>query len=196
MTRLMRVAELIERPVVTLDGDDLAQIRDVVFDAADGSVNGFTLADGSLFGGPRSEVLAWSNVSALGPDAVMVADETAISEGPLPGGEGRGDGEGDVIHDRVVTDSGVELGTVVDAIVEVSEASAYVVGYEMVPAPSFEPTHGRDGRKLFVPRPETLAVSNEAVIVPAEAIDYVADDLAGFGEAVESFRTRLQRKGA
>jgi sporulation protein YlmC with PRC-barrel domain len=175
--------------VVTLGGDDLAQIRDVVFADTDGAVQGFTLANRGRFGGPRKGVLAWPAVRALGPDAVMVADESALSEAPLGAGAG---GEGDVIGDTVVTDTGVELGTVVDAVVEVAGTSAQVVGYEMEPAPSFDPAHGRQGRKLFVPRPQTLAASNHAVIVPAAAVDYVADDLAGFGEAVESFRSRLE----
>ncbi len=61
----------------------------------------------------------------------------------------------------------------------------------MEPAPSFEPKHGRKGRRLFVPRPDTLAASSEAVVVPAAALDYVADDLAGFGDAIESFRSGL-----
>lgn len=195
MSRLFRVSELIERPVVTLGGDDLAQIRDVVFAGDDGDVTGFTLAGRSRFGGPLQDVLSWAAVTALGPDAVMVANEAAIVDGPLAGGDGAAHGDGDVIGDRVVTDSGVELGTVVDAIVEVGTDRARVVGYEMEPAPAFEPTRGRKGRALFVPRPETLAASDQAVIVPAAAVDYVADDLAGFGEAVDTFRSRLREAG-
>jgi sporulation protein YlmC with PRC-barrel domain len=196
MRLLMRVSELIERPVITLGGDDLAQVRDVVFAHDDGAIEGFTLANRTLFGGPRKDVLPWPAVAALGPDAVMVEDERAISGAPLAGGAGDGTGEGDVLGDRVVTDSGVELGTVVDAVVEVDAGSARVVGYEMDPAPDFQPEHGRRGRKLFVPRPETMAASGHAVIVPAAAVDYVADDLAGFGDAIDGFRSRLRGGGS
>jgi hypothetical protein len=168
-----------------------------VFAGVDGEVVGFTLAKRTRFGGKLREVLAWRAVVALGPDAVMVADATALSTGPLVSDvDGSASGDGDVLGDRVITDGGVELGEVVDAVVEVFPGSAHVVGYEMVPAPTFEPTHGRKGRRLFVPRPETLAVSNRAVIVPSVAVDYVADDLAGFGEAIASFRSRLRGESA
>jgi sporulation protein YlmC with PRC-barrel domain len=190
------VSEIVGRPVVTLAGDDLAQLRDVVFDDAEGEVVGFTLAKRSRFGGRLKEVLPWSAVVALGPDALMVGDEGALTAGPLtPETDTPGRGEGDVLGDRVITDGGVELGRVVDAVVEVAGGTARIVGYEMEPAPTFEPAHGRKGRRLFVPRPETLAASAEAVVVPAAAVDYVADDLAGFGEAIESFRSRLRGEG-
>ena len=196
MSLLLRVSEIIGRPVVTLGGDDIAQIRDVVFAGADGEVVRFTLAKRSRFGGPLKDVLPWSAVVALGPDAIMVGDEDALSADPIPSDADATDpGDGDVLGDRVITDGGVDLGEVVDAVVEVAAGSARVVGYEMVPSPTFEPEHGRKGRRLFVPRPETLAASNQAVVVPAVAVDYVADDLAGFGEAIESFRSRLRGEG-
>jgi sporulation protein YlmC with PRC-barrel domain len=193
VSRLLRVSELVGRPVVTLGGDDLAQVRDVVFAGADGDVVGFTLAKRSRFGGPLKEVVAWPAVLAVGPDAVMVADEQALTAGPLEhGAAGSGPGDGDVIGDRVVTDGGVELGQVVDAVVEVAEGSARIVGFEMEPAATFDPAHGRKGRRLFIPRSETLTASNQAVVVPSAAVDYVADDLAGFGEAIDGFRARLR----
>lgn len=193
MNLLLRVSQIVERPVVTLGGDDVAQVRDVVFSGSDGAVVGFTLAKRGPFGGRLREVLPWQGVVALGPDAVIVADVSALSFAPLAPVDGTPEqGEGDVMGDKVITDSGVELGRVVDAVIEVSAGSARVVGYEMEPAPTFEPAQGRQGRRLFVPRPETLAASNQVVVVPAAAVDYVADDLAGFGEAIDGFRSRLR----
>jgi hypothetical protein len=43
---------------------------------------------------------------------------------------------------------------------------------------------------VFVPRGETLAVSGRALVVPADAVRFVADDLAGFAARVEAFRAR------
>ncbi len=43
MSLLMKATEIVTRPVVTLAGEDVAQIRDVVYDD-DGVVVGFTLA--------------------------------------------------------------------------------------------------------------------------------------------------------
>ena len=106
---LLRVSEIVGRPLVTLGGDDLAQVRDVVFEGAYGGIEGFTLAKRSTFGGPINSVLPWSAVVALGPDAVMVADAEALSTEPLAPSSSS---EGDVLGDRVVTDEGVELGHV------------------------------------------------------------------------------------
>ena len=107
MSLLLRVSEIVGRPVVTLAGDDIAQLRDVVFDDVEGEVVGFTLAKRSRFGGRLREVLPWSAVVALGPDALMVADEGALAAGPLvDGADAPGHGEGDVLGDRVITDAG------------------------------------------------------------------------------------------
>lgn len=189
MSILLRVKEIVGRPVVTLGGDDVAQVRDVAFTGSDGQLAGFTLAKRSTFGGRLKDVLPWSAVVALGPDAVMVDDEGALASGALASGSGDG---GDVMGSRVVTDDGVELGSVVDVIVEVDDGHAAVVGYEIEAAAGFEPAHGRRGRQLYIPWSDSLAASGEAVIVPAAAVDYVSDDFAGFGASIEGFRTRLQ----
>ena len=183
MTLLLRARAAVGRPVVTLAGDDVAQVRDVVFSASAAALSGFTLAQRGLFGGPLRRSLAWADVHALGPDAVMVADAGALRTGSLPPGPG-----GDVLASRVITDDGVDLGAVTDAILAVG-AEAEVVGYEFEASPALAE---RRGRRLFVPAPETLAVSEDALMVPAGAADYVRDDLAGFGEAVEEFRARLR----
>ncbi len=57
MSRLMRTSEITQRPVVTMAGDDVAQIKDIVYAADGGSVRGFTLAGRGLFSGPLSTVL-------------------------------------------------------------------------------------------------------------------------------------------
>ena len=43
MSLLVRARDLVKRPVVTLTGEDVAEIKDVVYDAGTGTVNGFTL---------------------------------------------------------------------------------------------------------------------------------------------------------
>jgi len=40
--------------------------------------------------------------------------------------------------------------------------------------------------------PDTLAASGEHLTVPAAAQAFVTDDLAGFGAAIEDFRTQLR----
>lgn len=188
----MRTSEIAKRPVVTMGGDDVAQVRDVVYAADGGSVHGFTLAGRGLFAGPMSKVLAWRSVTALGADAVMVKDETALGDaGSLLGAADSASGpRGDVLGSRVMTDTGTDLGSVVDVIVEVQGAgdSAEVVGYEIESSEAMD----NSGTRMLMPLPDTIAASGEHLIVPASAKDFVRHDLAGFGAAVEEFRAQLE----
>jgi uncharacterized protein YrrD len=193
MSRLMRTSEVTKRPVVTLGGEDIAQIKDVVYSAGGGAVGGFTLAGRGLFSGPSKQALPWTSVLALGPDAVMIRDEEVLepSATVLSLSESSGGSGGDVLGSQVLTDTGTELGTVVDVILEVSDGGGGqcdVVGYE-VEASEVLGTHGT---RVFIPLPDTLAVSGDHLMVPASATDFIAHDLAGFGAAVAAFRQQLE----
>lgn len=184
MKALVRGTDLLKLPVVTLAGDDIAEVRDVVFDGDAGRVLGFTLNKRGRFAGRMKEVLDRTQVQAVGPAAIIVRADVEFSSADSSEGGSSG---GNVIADRVITDSGVQVGTVTDVVVDTGDGA--VVGYEVVPAD--EPDQRR-GRRSYVPLPETGAVSGEALIVPAAAVDYVSNDLAGFAEAVDSFRDALR----
>jgi hypothetical protein len=79
---------------------------------------------------------------------------------------------------------------VVDVVLH-SGTSLEVMGYEVEASEAL----GTAGRHVFIPLPDTVAVSGENLIVPAAACEFVSEDLAGFGAAVGAFRARL-REGA
>lgn len=192
MRRLMRTSDVMKRPVVTLGGKDVAQIKDIVYAAGGGAVRGFTLAGRGVFSGPLKQALPWSSVMALGPDAVMIRDEDALEPAAtvLDHAAATGGSGGDVLGSQVLTDAGTELGTVTDVILEITErggGQCDVVGYEVEAAEAL----GTKGAKVFVPLPDTLAASGNHLIVPVSAKDFVAHDLAGFGAAVQDFRQQL-----
>ncbi len=193
MSRLMRTSELMRRPVVTMGGEDVAQIKDIVYSAGGGAVGGFTLAGRGLMSGPLKQALAWSSVMALGPDAVMIRDDGVLEPkaNVLDLSTATGGSGGDVLGSQVLTDAGTELGTVLDVVLEVAERGAGqcdVVGYEVESAGALR----TKGTKVFVPLPDTLAASGDHLLVPASARDFVAHDLAGFGAAVRAFREQLR----
>jgi sporulation protein YlmC with PRC-barrel domain len=64
VTLLVRATELVKRPVVTLAGEDVAQIKDVLYDAASGAVSGFTLNGRGIFAGPLKHALPMTGVTA------------------------------------------------------------------------------------------------------------------------------------
>ena len=189
MNVLLRGTDLIGLPVVTLAGDDIAEVRDVLFDGGAGQVLGFTLNKRGRFAGRMKEVLMREQVYAVGPAAVMVRPDTSLGQSADTDIRHRDPG-GDVIADRVMTDSGVQVGTVTDVVIDTADGA--VVGYEV--EPSDDPDQ-RKGRRSYVPLPVTGAVSGEALIVPASAIEYISTDLAGFGEAVDRYRDLLGRSG-
>lgn len=196
MTRLMRTSEIVKRPVVTMDGEDVAQIKDIIYSAGGGKVGGFTLAGRGLFAGPLDVALSWSSVEGLGYDAVMIANPDVLA--PVQGvldrtASSRGPGR-NVLGSQVLTDSGLDLGVVVDVIVEVSDQGAGqcdVVGYEIESSEAL----GNKGTNMLMPLPDTMAASGEHLIVPASAKNFVRQDLAGFGAAIEEFRTQLKGQG-
>ncbi len=189
----MRASEIVKRPVVTMRGEDIAQVKDIVYSAHGGAVGGFTLAGRGMFAGPMKLGLSWHAVAALGADAVMINDEsvleaTAVAFDPAAL-SGRGGG-GNVLGSQVLTDSGVDLGIVIDVIVAVGETpggQCDVVGYEIAASEAL----GTKGTKLLIPLPDTIAASAEHLMVPASARDFVSHDLAGFGAAVLAFRAQL-----
>jgi len=196
MDRLMRASEIIKRPVVTMAGDDIAQIKDIVYGEGGGAVVGFTLAGRGLLAGPLKQTLPWRSVSALGADAVMIMSEAALGSAEALHSELSAapavvhGSPRDVLGSEVLTDDGSALGSVVDVIIEVGDPGrdrCDVVGYEI----SASDALGTKGTRLLIPLPDTLAASGEHLIVPASAKDFVQDDLAGFGAAIEDFRAQL-----
>lgn len=185
MSVLLRATEIEGRPVVTLDGERVGDVKDVVFDSSQGKLLGFTLRSHRFFSGPRTDVLAWSNVGSLGRDAVMIRGEDALEEEALAA-EGLPDHR-NVVGNQVLTDAGTDLGKVVDVIIETG-TTAQIVGYEVAASEALA-THGEH---VLIPLPDTISVSGEHLMVPTAALAFVSHDLSGFGAAVEDFRAKLR----
>lgn len=186
MSTLMLASELTGRVVVTLGGEALATVKDTVFDAPAGRIAGFTLNGRGLLAGPMRQSLPFSRVHAIGPSAVMVRAGTAFAERDAVVAPGEA-AHGDVLGVPVLTDQGVEVGTVLDLVIE-SGATGRVVGFEIA-----NHTHpDRRQSKVFIPRGDMLAVSGEALVVPTSARRFVADDLPNFAAQVEAFRARAR----
>lgn len=188
MTELIRATALEGHPVVTLGGESPLEVRDVVFGVSTGRILGFTLRKKGFFGGPVGDFLAWDDVHGLGRDAVMVRDESVLQD---HADADVSDG-GDVIGDRVLTEGGTDLGEVVEVVVSTGPR-ADVVGFEVEPV---EQSGRPSDQHVYIPMPDTLAISGEKIVVPNAAVDYVCDDLTGFGGAVDEFRARLSGGGS
>ncbi|MEU9731622.1 PRC-barrel domain-containing protein [Streptomyces sp. NPDC048002] len=191
MSTLMPASEITKRPVVTLGGELVARVKDVVLDGRAGRISGFTLSGLGLFAGPMRQALPWEAVSSLGTDAVMIQDETVLQDRDEVADTAEAAG-GSVFGARVLTDTGTDLGQVTDVVIEVTATQAVVAGYEIAPSAAL----GRKGRKAFLPLARTIAVSGEALVVPAEVADYITDDLTALHKAIPEFRTRMSGEKA
>jgi uncharacterized protein YrrD len=185
---LLRATALVGLPVVAITtGEEIAETRDVIYVPDQGRVVGFTLNKRGRLAGRLKSVLDMDEVRAVGRDAVMVNDAAALDagSGAKDAKESRGR---NVIGNTVLTDAGKQLGTVRDLIVEMSRGDGEVIGYELAGDESLQRA---EGAPLLLPLPATLAVSSDTLMVPADVVDFIRDDLAGFGSAVDDFRTRL-----
>ncbi len=191
MNTLLRASALAKLPVVTFAGEAVGQIKDIVYAVDGGQVSAFTLAGRSIFSGPLKTAVPWSGVVGLGPDALIIESESRlVALDDVTSGQGDdGPTRGDVLNSQVLSDEGTALGVVSDVIIGVGGpgGQADIVGYEIEPVE----TLGRGRERLLIPLPDTLAASEEHLIVPAAAVDYLTDDLATFGAVVDAFRTQL-----
>jgi len=167
-------------PVVTLGGEDVAEIRDVIYSPEAGRVVGLSLNKRGFLAGRRREVLTAETIHAIGRDAVMIADETSLilpensppDLGAPPSGR-------DVTGNQVLTEGGASIGQVKDIVV-LTGSNGEVVGYEIDRAA---------GGTGYIPLPKQLAVSGSALVVPDATKEFIEDDLVGLGAAVDKFRS-------
>lgn len=183
MTLLMTASQIQGLPVVTVrGGEDVAEVRDVVYSPEAGRLVGLTLNKRGFLSGRLHEVLPAAAIHAIGKDAVMVVDESSlVAAGHAPEEVASPDTERDVVGDDVLTERGVSLGRVRDLALMVG-GGGEVVGYQI------DKSGGGQG---YIPLPAQLAVSGAALVVPDITEDFVQDDLVGLGAAVDDFRARL-----
>ncbi|CAN5508347.1 hypothetical protein BH10ACT1_BH10ACT1_11950 [soil metagenome] len=182
-TTLVRASRLTGRAVVTLEGDHDVEVKDVVFDKQAGGLTGFTLRKPGLLGGPQRRVLPIADVTAIGPDAVMIPSHSVFADPDVLAGTGE-----NVLGDQVITDDGVALGTVADVIASVQGGAADIVGFEVKGSDAV----GAAGDHVFLPLPAATAISGEAIVVPASTRDFITKDYVDLGASVEAFRKQLE----
>lgn len=179
---LVRARDVMGLPVVAIDsGEDVAEIRDVLYDGEASRLVGFTLNKRGRFAGRSKAVLAAGSVAAIGPDAVMIADESALARGD-DGHEvlDRLGSARPVIGNRVLSADGTDLGELV-AVVLATGDEPRAVGYEVRAA--------EGAGTWFVPISAQRALSGDTLVLPAAATDYIRNDLVGFGAAIASYRS-------
>lgn len=183
MSVLMTAKQVIGLPVVTLDGgEDVAEVRDVVYDPGAAALVGLTLNKRGFLRGRLRAVLPAANIHAIGPDAVIVLSDSALSApDDAPPEVATPDEQRNIVGNDVTTESGLVVGTVTDLALIVG-GRGEVVGYQISTV---------DGQARYLPFHLQIAISGTALLVPDATVDYLRDDLVGLGAAVEEFRAKL-----
>ena len=104
------------------------------------------------------ESLPEDSVFAIGSAAVMIEnDDCLMSKADAPPEVAAPASNRNVLGDAVLTDAGVRLGTVTDLVLKVG-GRGEIIGYEL---------QREDAKEAwFIPRPEQIAVSGDALLVP------------------------------
>ena len=123
----MHASQINGLPVVTIaGGDDVAEVRDVIYSPEEGRLVGLTLNKRGFFAGRSRQVLPADSIHAIGRDAVMVADESSlVLPEDAPDDVGRPAADRNVVGDDVLTEGGVSLGTVRDLALLVGSAGKW-----------------------------------------------------------------------
>jgi uncharacterized protein YrrD len=175
---LMRGSDLVGHPVVDLKtGEDLAEIRDVVFDSSGGDLSGFTLNKRGRWAGKLDAVLSIDHVSSVGTGAVMIdgVDAVTTSVDGTTELDAASEADQEVVDNLVVTESGRTLGSVRDVVI-VGGSSPRVVAFEI------------DGGEVgggFIPMSNQRGVSASALIVPDEYEGRLRNDLTGLADQID-----------
>jgi uncharacterized protein YrrD len=180
---LLHGKDLAGMPVVDIStGDDLAGVRDVVFDPEQGSLAGLTLMKRNFWHGRMRETLPLDGIASIGTHAVMVSDYGALADPTeAPSAVTEADPHLDVLDNMVVTESGRQLGKIVDVIIVGGDAPR-VVGFQV--------SGGAVGDGL-IPIGAKIGLSGTALVVPDDYEARIRTDLTGLAaELVEIERAR------
>jgi len=179
---LLLASKLVHLPVVSVDsGEDVAEIKDVIYSPEEGRLLGFTLNKRGFLKGRMSEVLPTELVHAVGEAAVMIDNDACLIDPSAASDDvAKPPANRNVLGNSVVTDGGVRLGVVTDLVLELGRSFA-VTGYQV---------KAEDGSHRFVPLLSQLAVSGDVLMVPAATEEFIREELSGFELAVDKFRAQ------
>jgi uncharacterized protein YrrD len=171
VTALLRGRDVSGMPVVDIStGEDIAEVRDVIFEPERGVIAGFTLGRRGFFGRRMRQLLAVESIYSVGSHAVTVDSAQAITEpGDAPTSVTQVDRKADVTANSVLTESGRELGTVRDVVIAGGRRPR-VVGFQI---------GGGAAGDGFVPIDTSGAVSASTLVVPDSFENRIRTDLLG-----------------
>lgn len=174
---LLRGSEVAGLPVVTTCcGEDVAQVRSVVYEATESRFVGLTLAKRGLLHGKLKESLPADLILAIGPAAVIIDSCDHLSgRGDAPQALSSPSRAQTVVGLPALGEDGSRLGDIGDVVLQAGPG-ATVVGFVLT---------AKEPSERFIPAWLDFTVSDDAFIVPGATAAALHHDLSGFGAALE-----------
>jgi uncharacterized protein YrrD len=112
---LIQASKIIGKKVITMsDGKEVSEVKDLVYDPRENHVSAILVDDGGWFS--DAKVIAFSDITSIGSDAVMINDEQRIREAKEINQRVSNIARDDqyLTKTKVMTESGESLGEVTD----------------------------------------------------------------------------------
>ena len=93
------------------NAEELGKLAHIVIDVKRCQVASLVVGKGR-----KALLIAWEQVSGFGPDAVMIADETALEEPRDDRQQAAADGKLELVEKRALSDTGNDVGTITDVL--------------------------------------------------------------------------------
>lgn len=107
-----RLAAASGRKVISrTSAEELGKLAHIVIDVKRCQVTSLVVGKGR-----KARIIPWEQVSGFGPDAIMVADETALQEPRDDHEQAAADGKLELLGKHALSDIGTALGTVTDVV--------------------------------------------------------------------------------
>lgn len=169
---MRKLSEVLKKPVQSqAEGTTVGTIKDAVLDATGENILAFVTKEKSLLG--PAKIVPFSSVQEVGPDAVMVENAQAVvSAESDPAIKQAADDKTKLSGKQLLTEDGVQLGTVADALFDETTGKIVDVGIN----PSKE-------RKQQGPEPTAIPMSEvkgigEGAMVTEANPSFIAQEAA------------------
>jgi uncharacterized protein YrrD len=162
------------RAISEMDGSDLGQVKDLIFDHDANQVLALLMSERDLFGLIDAQIIPWEQVTSIGPDAItVISRDSRVKAGSDHRVHSVMHRDTALSGTRIFTTDGKNLGTLADTLID--ETSGRIEGYEISGGFVADTMTG----KKFLPAEYDLSVGRDVALVPPAAAENLQSQRGG-----------------
>lgn len=187
---MLKGRDTIGKPIIAYEtGEKVAQVRDLIFDYRRNRVLGFLVIEKGWL--RKGEAVAVEAVRSIGPDSIIITDKAAIVDlAELPELQAVIEDDKALIHAKIMTTDGQNLGTILDLYFE--DETWSVVGYEASGGLFVDIYSGR----AFIPAPQTIEIGKDYAFVNPEVAEKMKEHTGGLEAQLQAMGKQAQAAAA